>query len=122
MHSRQFSRGQGLIAYAVIIALIVVVTIAVLVLLGPQINACFCGVKQSSRRRSPMYMPDEPPWGIPTGAGHDVEDEFGIVVLLVAAVSGSSRRSCCLAHSSPPCVSARLIPAVPLQLSCDVAA
>ena len=37
----QRSQGQGLVEYALIIALIAIVVIAILILLGPQIGAVF---------------------------------------------------------------------------------
>ena len=37
------SRGQGLLDYAIIIVLIALVVIGAVILLGPQVNQCFCG-------------------------------------------------------------------------------
>lgn len=46
MFNKFFSReeGQGLVEYALILVLVAVVVIAVLMLLGPQINQVFCRV------------------------------------------------------------------------------
>jgi pilus assembly protein Flp/PilA len=41
------SRGQGMLEYALIIALVAVVVIAALVLLGPQIASIFNGVNNN---------------------------------------------------------------------------
>lgn len=40
-------RGQGLVEYALIIALIAIVVIAILILLGPAIGSVFSQIKQS---------------------------------------------------------------------------
>lgn len=49
MLDRLFSRarGQGLVEYALIIALVAVVVIGTLVLLGPQINSVFTSVTKA---------------------------------------------------------------------------
>jgi pilus assembly protein Flp/PilA len=44
MLSRRSSRGQGLVEYALIIALVAVVVIAALVLLGPAISSIFVNI------------------------------------------------------------------------------
>jgi len=41
LFARRQDRGQGLVEYALIIALVAVVVIATLILLGPQINSIF---------------------------------------------------------------------------------
>lgn len=41
------SRGQGLVEYALIIALIAIVVIAILILLGPAIGSVFSQIKQN---------------------------------------------------------------------------
>ena len=41
------SRGQGLVEYALIIALVAVVVIATLILLGPQINSIFTTISSN---------------------------------------------------------------------------
>ena len=40
-------RGQGLVEYALIIALVAVVVIGTLILLGPQINSIFVTIKSN---------------------------------------------------------------------------
>jgi pilus assembly protein Flp/PilA len=40
-------RGQGLVEYALIIALVAVVVIGTLILLGPQINSIFTTISQN---------------------------------------------------------------------------
>lgn len=40
-------RGQGLVEYALIIALIAIVVIAILILLGPAIGSVFSQIKQN---------------------------------------------------------------------------
>ncbi len=41
---REAERGQGLVEYALIIALVAIVVIAILVLLGPQIGNLFSSI------------------------------------------------------------------------------
>ena len=41
------SRGQGLVEYALIIALIAIVVIAILILLGPAIGSVFSQIQQN---------------------------------------------------------------------------
>ena len=45
--ARVSARGQGLVEYALIIALVAVVVIATLILLGPQINSIFTTIKSN---------------------------------------------------------------------------
>jgi pilus assembly protein Flp/PilA len=45
MHRRE--RGQGLVEYALIIALIAVVVIGILILLGPAIGSIFSNIQQN---------------------------------------------------------------------------
>ena len=47
MLSRRSSRGQGLVEYALIIALVAVVVIAALVLLGPAISSIFVHINSA---------------------------------------------------------------------------
>jgi pilus assembly protein Flp/PilA len=49
MLERLFSRerGQGLVEYALIIALVAVVVIGILILLGPAIGSIFSNIQQS---------------------------------------------------------------------------
>jgi pilus assembly protein Flp/PilA len=49
MRNRLFrrERGQGLVEYALIIALIAVVVIGILILLGPAIGSIFSNIKQA---------------------------------------------------------------------------
>jgi len=47
MPSRLSSRGQGLVEYALIIALVAVVVIAALVLLGPAISSIFVHISSA---------------------------------------------------------------------------
>jgi pilus assembly protein Flp/PilA len=41
------SRGQGLVEYALILALVAVVVIAILIVLGPAIGSIFSNIQQS---------------------------------------------------------------------------
>ena len=41
LHTLRYDRGQGLVEYALIIALVAVVVIGTLILLGPQIQSIF---------------------------------------------------------------------------------
>jgi pilus assembly protein Flp/PilA len=41
------SRGQGLVEYALILALVAVVVIGILILLGPAIGSIFSNIQQS---------------------------------------------------------------------------
>ena len=47
MLSRRASRGQGLVEYALIIALVAIVVIAALVLLGPAISSIFVHINSA---------------------------------------------------------------------------
>lgn len=47
MLSRRSSRGQGLVEYALIIALVAIVVIAALVLLGPAISSIFVHINSA---------------------------------------------------------------------------
>lgn len=47
LFARRRSRGQGLVEYALIIALVAVVVIATLILLGPQISSIFKNISNN---------------------------------------------------------------------------
>jgi pilus assembly protein Flp/PilA len=44
---KRVNRGQGLVEYALIIALVAIVVIAALVLLGPQISSIFVNINSA---------------------------------------------------------------------------
>jgi pilus assembly protein Flp/PilA len=46
-HPSGRSRGQGLVEYALILALVAVVVIGILILLGPAIGSIFSNIQQS---------------------------------------------------------------------------
>jgi Flp pilus assembly pilin Flp len=48
------NRDHDWIVYVLVVLLIVVLVIAMLVLLGPQVNACFCGVNNNLRVAMPQ--------------------------------------------------------------------
>jgi pilus assembly protein Flp/PilA len=47
MHTQRSNAGQGLVEYALIIALVAVVVIGSLILLGPQISSIFQGISNN---------------------------------------------------------------------------
>ncbi len=47
LFTRRVHRGQGLVEYALIIALVAVVVIATLILLGPQIASIFANINNN---------------------------------------------------------------------------